>query len=164
MNKRIIITLATALLLCSCAQWLESKKDRLDRIAGEHWEKWKSEGKDTTMCIIDFAEIVPMEWDTMVYIYYLHSCEDKEAINYMKNQYWKALEKEKGCSEESLHFWKDGKVVYEIPLMMDTDNEKGVYFATRKRVFKKARNNAKLQLKKNTKYFPIRELDNIIIK
>ena len=44
MNKRIIITLATALLLCSCAQWLESKKDRLDRIAGEHWEKWKSEG------------------------------------------------------------------------------------------------------------------------
>ena len=164
MKKHLLFIIAAAMLICSCERLFESKKERLDRMVGAHWDKWKSEGKDTTMCFVDFTEVIPVEWDTMVYIYYLHSCEDKEAINYMKNQYWKALEKDKGSSEESLHFWKDGKVVYEMPLMMDTDNEKGVYFTTRKCVFKKARNNAKLQLNKNTKYFPIRELDNIIIK
>ena len=50
---------------------------------GIHWENWKSAGKDTANCVVDFVEVVPVEWDTMVYVDYNTSCEDRNLIEYM---------------------------------------------------------------------------------
>jgi hypothetical protein len=102
------------MLLCGCNRLFESEKERQDRMMGIHWENWKSAGKDTTNCVVDFAELVPVEWDTMVYVDYNTSCEDRNLIEYMNCRYWIGHEKSKGCPEEAIYFWKGGKLVYKI--------------------------------------------------
>ena len=70
MRTKLMFLLTCTLLLCSCESLFESNKEKLDKLVAAHWEKWKAEGKDITMCIVDFAEIMPFEWDTMVYVKY----------------------------------------------------------------------------------------------
>ena len=69
-KKGLLFAVSAILLLCSCERLFESRKEKLDRLVGAHWEAWKAEGKDTTMCFVDFAKVVPIEWDTMVFVYY----------------------------------------------------------------------------------------------
>ena len=70
MKKVFLLAISAMLLFCSCEYLFGSRKDKLDRLVGAHWDAWKAEGKDTTMCFIDFAKVVPIEWDTMVFVYY----------------------------------------------------------------------------------------------
>lgn len=148
----------TQTLLCSCESLFESNKEKLDRSVTAHWEKWKAEGKDTTMCIVDFAEIMPFEWDTMVYAWYYHDNDTKGFEEYMNNQYWVENEKCRGNSEEKIHFWENGRLAYVLDLNMASDKEKGVIFCTDNNFIKRGRNDAKFHVKKNGKYYIIRDM------
>ena len=89
-KKGLLFAVSAILLLCSCERLFESRKERLDRLVGAHWEAWKADGKDTTMCFVDFAKVVPTEWDTMVYVCYDRFLDYKndDVINYMNYRYW----------------------------------------------------------------------------
>ena len=158
MKKNLMFIIAAAMLICSCERLFESKKERLDRMVGAHWDKWKSEGKDTTMCFVDFTEVIPVEWDTMVYIdFHPRYDKEKDFVSYMNDRYLVINEKAKGYPIERLHFWKDSKLVYEISLLMASDDEKGVLFDTRSNFIVRPRNDAKFRLKKVGKYYKIRD-------
>ena len=149
--------LACTLLLCSCESLFESNKDKLDKLVAAHWEEWKAEGKDITMCIVDFAEIMPFEWDTMVYVKYNRYSKKKDDVKeYMNNQYWNVREKK--YEEEGIHFWKDGKLVHEVSLFMASDDEKGVIFCTYKHLIKIGRNDAKFQMQKDSRFSALRDM------
>ena len=112
------------------------------------------------MCFIDFAKVVPIEWDTMVFVYYdwYYNYDKEEILNYMNNRYWPEKEKYRGYPEESLHFWKNGKLVYRISLWLDSDNEKGVRVYSKNDFIVRDRNNAKLHLEKDGRFYIIRDL------
>ena len=150
MKKVLLFTLSALLLLCSCERLFESRKHKLDRLVGAHWDTWKVEGKDTTMCIVDIANVVPIEWDTVVYVLYDKFLDYKndDVINYMNNCYWPQKEKYRGREEESLHFWKNGKLVYKISLWIDPENEKGVCVYARNNFLVRDRSNARFHLEK----------------
>ena len=160
MKKVFLLAISAMLLFCSCEYLFGSRKDKLDRLVGAHWDAWKAEGKDTTMCFIDFAKVVPIEWDTMVFVYYnwYYNYDKEEILNYMKNRYWPELKKTKGGYTEGLHFWKNGKLVYRISLWLDSDNEKGVRVCARNDFLVRDRNNAKLHLEKDGRFYIIRDL------
>ena len=156
-KTKLMFLLACTLLLCSCESLFESNKEKLDKLVAAHWEKWKAEGKDTTMCIVDFAEIMPFEWDTMVYLdYHSYSREEDDVKEYMNNQYWNVREKK--YEEEGIHFWKDGKLVHEVSLFMASDDEKGVIFCTCKYLIKRGRNDAKFQMQKDSRFSALRDM------
>ena len=158
MKKVFLLAISAMLLFCSCEYLFGSRKDKLDRLVGAHWDAWKAEGKDTTMCFIDFAKVVPIEWDTMVYVNY-YGVRDSEIIkDYMNNRYWPELKKTKGGYTEGLHFWKNGKLVYRISLWLDSDNEKGVRVYSKNDFIVRDRNNAKLHLEKDGRFYIIRDL------
>lgn len=158
MKKYLLFVFSTAMLLCSCEHLFESEKERLDRMVGAHWDKWKSEGKDTTMCFVDFTEIIPVEWDTMVYIdFHPRYDKEKDFVSYMNDRYLVINEKAKGYPIERLHFWKDSKLVYEISLLMASDDERGVLFNTRSKFIVRPSSDAKFRLKKVGKYYKIRD-------
>lgn len=158
MKKYLLFVFSTAMLLCSCEHLFESEKERLDRMVGAHWDKWKSEGKDTTMCFVDFTEVIPVEWDTMVYIdFHPRYDKEKDFVSYMNDRYLVINEKAKGYPIERLHFWKDSKLVYEISLLMASDDERGVLFNTRSKFIVRPSSDAKFRLKKVGKYYKIRD-------
>lgn len=158
MKKGLVFVFASMMLLCGCNRLFESEKERLDRMMGIHWENWKSAGKDTTNCVVDFAEVVPVEWDTMVYVNYHASCEDRNLAEYISHRYWIENEESRGCPKEAIHFWKDGKLVYEISLLMASDDEKGVYFCTRKDMIVRAYNDAKFHIVRKYEFYIIRDM------
>ena len=160
MKKVFLLAISAMLLFCSCEYLFGSRKDKLDRLVGAHWDAWKAEGKDTTMCFIDFAKVVPIEWDTMVFVNYdwYYNYDKEEILNYMNNRYWPEKEKYRGYPEESLHFWKNGKLVYRISLWLDSDNEKGVRVYSKNDFIVRDRNNAKLHLEKDGRFYIIRDL------
>ena len=102
-TKLMFLRACTLLLLCCCESFFESNKEKLDKLVAVHWEKWKAEGKDTTMCIVDFAEMIPLEWDTMVYVWYFRSNDEKGLYEYMNDKYWVENEKCRGNHEEKIH-------------------------------------------------------------
>lgn len=158
MKKNLMFIIAAAMLICSCERLFESKKERLDRMVGAHWDKWKSEGKDTTMCFVDFTEVIPVEWDTMVYLdFHPRYDKEKDFVSYMNDRYLVINEKAKGYPIERLHFWKDSKLVYEISLLMASDDERGVLFNTRSKFIVRPSSDAKFRLKKVGKYYKIRD-------
>jgi hypothetical protein len=158
MKKVLLFAVSALLLFCSCERLFESPKDKLDRLVSAHWDAWKAEGKDTTMCFIDFAKVVPIEWDTMVFVNYYGGRDSEIIKDYMNNRYWPEKEKYRGYPEESLHFWRNGKVVYEISLWLDSDNEKGVRVYSKNDFIVRDRNNAKLHLEKDGRFYIIRDL------
>ncbi len=157
-TKLMFLLACTLLLLCCCESFFESNKEKLDKLVAVHWEKWKAEGKDTTMCIVDFAEMIPLEWDTMVYVWYFRSNDEKGLYEYMNDKYWVENEKCRGNHEEKIHFWKNGRLVYVIDLNMASDKEKGVIFCTDNSFIKRERNDAKFHVNKNDKFYIIRDM------
>ena len=161
--KRILLLVFSALmLLCSCEHLFESRKEKLDRLVATHWDSWRSEGEDTTKCIIDFSEIMPFEWDTIVYADYYGSrdYDSKELKSYMNERYWKERERAKGSPGEHLHFWKDGKLVYDVYLLIASDDEKGVLFSTKRKFIVRTRNNAKFYVEKERQFYLVYEIRN----
>jgi hypothetical protein len=158
MKKVLLFALSALTLFCSCERLFESPKDKLDRLLSAHWDAWKAEGKDTTKCFVDIAKIVPIEWDTMVYVRYSQAKNSEIITDYINNRYWRECEKARGSSTEGLHFWKNGKLVYRISLWLDSDNEKGVRVYSKNDFIVRDRNNAKLHLEKDGRFYIIRDL------
>ena len=124
MKKGLLFAVSAILLLCSCERLFESRKERLDRLVGAHWEAWKTDGKDTTMCFVDIAKVVPIEWDTIVYVRYgrFLKYKNNDVINYMNNRYWPENErmKEELSRLRSLLDQKEGQ---EITVPSDNETE-----------------------------------------
>ena len=163
-KKGLLFTVSAILLLCSCERLFESRKERLDRLVGAHWEAWKAEGKDTTMCFVDIAKVVPIEWDTIVYVRYDRFLDYKndDVINYMNNRYWQEKEKYRGYEEESLHFWKNGRVVYEISLWLDSENERGVCVYDKNDFLVRDRKDAKFHMEKVDQFYILRDSSKMV--
>ena len=130
-----------------------TEKDKLDSAAESRWQEWKNSHRDTTKCIMDFANYIPVEWDTLVYFNHYKPFtkqEDAELVKYAKShniQY----------GSEGLHFLKDREIVHCINLEMASEKEKGVFFGTRKNIIKRTRNNAKFHLEKKNSFFILRD-------
>lgn len=77
----------------------------------------------------------------------------------MNDRYWVENEDGRGYPEESLHFWKDGKLVYEIPLLITSDDEKGVMFCTERRFIERARDNAEFYVEKDGRFYLVYEIE-----
>ena len=164
MKKGLLFAVSTILLLCSCERLFESRKERLDRLVGAHWEAWKAEGKDTTMCFVDIAKVVPIEWDTMVYVCYEYFFDYKndDVINYMNNRYWPENERMKEYPEESLHFWKNGRLVYKISLWLDSENERGVCVYDKNDFLVRDRKDAKFHMEKVDQFYILRDSSKMV--
>ena len=158
MNKRLLFTVLALLLFCSCERLFESPKDEFDSLVSAHWDAWKAEGKDTTMCIVDIANVVPIEWDTMVYVLYSGSKDSEIIKDYVKNRYWPECEKARGSSTEGLHFWKNGKLVYKISLWYDGDDGSCACVYVKNDFIVRDRGNAKLRLERDGRYYILRDL------
>ena len=163
-KKGLLFAVSAILLLCSCERLFESRKERLDRLVGAHWEAWKAEGKDTTMCFVDIAKVVPIEWDTIVYVRYdrFLNYKNDDVINYMNNRYWQEKEKYRGYEEESLHFWKNGRVVYEISLWLDSENERGVCVYDKNDFLVRDRKDAKFHMEKVDQFYILRDSSKMV--
>ena len=164
MKKGLLFTVSAILLFCSCEQLFESRKERLDRLVGAHWEAWKADGKDTTMCIVDIAKVVPKEWDTIVYVRYGRFLKYKndDVINYMNNRYWPENERMKEYPEESLHFWKNGRLVYKISLWLDSENERGVCVYDKNDFLVRDRKDAKFHMEKVEQFYILRDSSKMV--
>ena len=158
MKKVFLFAVSALLLFCSCERLFESPKDKLDRLVSAHWDAWKAEGKDTTMCIVDIAKVVPIEWDTMVYVLYSGSKDSEIIKDYVKNRYWPECEKARGSSTEGLHFWKYGKLVYKISLWYDGDDGNCACVYVKNDFIVRDRSNAKLRLERDGRYYILRDL------
>ena len=158
MKKVLLFALSALLLFCSCERLFESPKDKLDRLVSAHWDACKAEGKDTTMCIVDIAKVVPIEWDTMVYVLYSGSKDSEIIKDYVKNRYWPECEKARGSSTEGLHFWKNGKLVYKISLWYDGDDGNCACVYVKNDFIVRDRSNAKLRLERDGRYYILRDL------
>ena len=164
MKKGLMFAVSAMLLLCSCERLFESRKERLDRLVGAHWEAWKADGKDTTMCFVDIAKVVPIEWDTIVYVRYDRFLDYKndDVINYMNNRYWPENERMKEYPEESLHFWKNGRLVYKISLWLDSENERGVCVYDKNDFLVRDRKDAKFHMEKVDQFYILRDSSKMV--
>ena len=164
MKKGLLFAIPAILLLCSCEQLFESRKERLDRLVGAHWEAWKTDGKDTTMCFVDIAKVVPIEWDTIVYVRYGRFLKYKndDVINYMNNRYWPENERMKKYPEESLHFWKNGRLVYKISLWLDSENERGVCVYDKNDFLVRDRKDAKFHMEKVEQFYILSDSSKMV--
>ena len=164
MKKGLLFAVSAILLLCSCERLFESRKERLDRLVGAHWEAWKADGKDTTMCFVDIAKVVPIEWDTMVYVCYEYFFDYKndDVINYMNYRYWPENERMKEYPEESLHFWKNGRLVYKISLWLDSENERGVCVYDKNDFLVRDRKDAKFHMEKVDQFYILRDSSKMV--
>ena len=129
-------------------------KYRLDCAVQDCYDKWKKEGKDTTIFVVDFAEIAPFEWDTLCYFWYSSPADEntsKMLIEYAKEHNMK-------YDLEAIHLLKDGKIVYHIDLLMWSDEEKGSLFCTNKDMIKRSRNDAKFHVQKKKQFFIFRDM------
>ena len=164
MKKGLLFAISAILLLCSCERLFESRKERLDRLVGAHWEAWKTDGKDTTMCFVDIAKVVPIEWDTIVYVRYDRFLKYKndDVINYMNNRYWPENERMKEYPEESLHFWKNGRLVYKISLWLDSENERGVCVYDKNDFLVRDRKDAKFHMEKVDQFYILRDSSKMV--
>lgn len=135
-----------------------SKRDKLSEIVGAYWYDWKTEGKDTTNCVLDFENIMPFEWDSLMYFRYeLDAPRNGEELEeYVNTRYPEA---KKYYSVTRLHFLRRGKIIHDVNLYMMSDDAIGVYFCTRKSFIKRGRKDAKFRLVKDGRFYPLRVID-----
>lgn len=148
-----IFTNSIPIKATSFFDYLKPNKDKLDMAVEDYYSSWKASGKDSTECVVDFAEIVPFEWDTICYFWYNTSYEHypQELKDYAKEhniqRYW-----------ESLHFLKGKNVVFVVNLELNSEKERGVLFCTDKNIIKRARGDAKFHVRKLDCFYIIRDM------
>ena len=134
-----------------------TKKDRLDSVVGKHWNDWTVTGKDSTKYVIDFAEIMPFEWDSLIYLNSSSNFNNNsDKLKKYINDY--DLIDLHEYVFEGLHFLKEGEIVYEIDLFMASDDENGVCFCTHKDIIKRSRNNAKFHIVKKGAFYVVLDM------
>lgn len=128
-------------------------KERMDRAILDYWDNYKNAGKDTTRCILDFTEIMPFEWDTLIYIdnHVLSDTQEESRLyDYVKKY-------NISYGFEGLLMLNAGKIVSLVDLKMDSDNEKGTLFCTKKNIIVRTRNDAKFHVQKKECFFVVRD-------
>ena len=130
-----------------------TEKDKFDKAVTAYYDRCVNEGKDTTKFVVDLAEIMPFEWDTLCYFRY--SSPADENISKMLIEY---VKEHNLSSFEAIHLLKDGKIVYNINLTLCSDDEKGSFFCTKKDMIKRARNDAKFHVQKKKQFYIFRDM------
>lgn len=151
MKKTILFSLIV-LVLFNCTTF-ETNKDKLDRIIETYLNDWKEKGKDSNTCIIDFNNIMPFEWDCLVYVYCIHEEKNQKIIDFFEK-----YEIDKTNCPEKLYFLNHNKIVHEVNLDMASDKEKGTFFCTRERFIERSKNDAKFYLVKKDEFLVIRDM------
>lgn len=128
-------------------------KERLDRTILDYWDNYKNAGKDTTHCILYFTEIMPFEWDTLIYIdnHVLYDIQKENKLYDYAKKY------NISYGFEGLLMLNAGKIVFLVDLKMDSDNEKGTLFCTKKNIIERTRNDAKFHVQKEGCFFVVRD-------
>ena len=146
-------------------------KERLDRTILDYWDNYKNAGKDTTHCILYFTEIMPFEWDTLIYIdnHVLYDIQKENKLyDIQKENKLYDIQKENKLYDyvkkynisygfEGLLMLNAGKIVFLVDLKMDSDNEKGTFFCTKKNIIERTRNDAKFHVQKEGCFFVVRD-------
>lgn len=130
-----------------------TEKDKLDKALADYYNNLKASGKDSTKFVIDFAEIVPFEWDTVCYFRYSTTYDHypQELKDYAKEH-----NIQRDC--ESLHFLKGKNVVYSVNLELYSEKERGVLFCTNKKIIKRARGDAKFYVRKLEQFYIVKDM------
>lgn len=137
-------------------------KERLDRTILDYWNNYKNAGKDTTHCILYFTEIMPFEWDTLIYIdnHVLYDIQKENKLYDIQKEYklYDYVKKYNiSYGFEGLLMLNAGKIVFLVDLKMDSDNEKGTFFCTKKNIIERTRNDAKFHVQKEGCFFVVRD-------
>ena len=137
-------------------------KERLDRTILDYWNNYKNAGKDTTLCILYFTEIMPFEWDTLIYIdnHVLYDIQKENKLYDIQkeNKLYDYVKKYNiSYGFEGLLMLNAGKIVFLVDLKMDSDNEKGTFFCTKKNIIERTRNDAKFHVQKEGCFFVVRD-------
>ena len=137
-------------------------KERLDRTILDYWDNYKNAGKDTTHCILYFTEIMPFEWDTLIYIdnHVLYDIQKENKLYDIQkeNKLYDYVKKYNiSYGFEGLLMLNAGKIVFLVDLKMDSDNEKGTFFCTKKNIIERTRNDAKFHVQKEGCFFVVRD-------
>ena len=137
-------------------------KERLDRTILDYWNNYKNAGKDTTHCILYFTEIMPFEWDTLIYIdnHVLYDIQKENKLYDIQkeNKLYDYVKKYNiSYGFEGLLMLNAGKIVFLVDLKMDSDNEKGTFFCTKKNIIERTRNDAKFHVQKEGCFFVVRD-------
>ena len=157
-----IVAIVAFVALNNKYHFFDSDKERLDRIVGTYWYDWKNAGKDTTNCILDFENIMPFEWDTLVYVDHVFTPVEpnKEFDEYIDTRYPEARVNDFILR---LHFLRKGKIVHDVNLYMVSDDAKGAYFRTHKYFIKRGRKDAKFHLVRDCNFFVIRDMTEELV-
>lgn len=148
----------TTIFFHSCT-FFETPKEKLDKEIEQVWDTWKRESEYTTRCILDFNKIIPIEWDTMVYLNYIHSNTEPYKKNEEIEKYMDmhGLQEKKRYNPKELHFLNNEKIVCIVDLFMVSDKAKGMYMCTDKNFIKRGKDDAKFHLVKEHTFFVIRD-------
>lgn len=140
--KKLLTFLIVCIFMIDC-----TNNNNFERIVSKEWTKCDGD----INCTIDFAVIMPFEWDTMYYYSGANSLED---IN--KDLGFEL--KEFADIEDRILFLKNNKVVYQKEWFNNPDEElKGVIFVTDLKTFKVDKSNAKFKLRKQGKAFYLKK-------
>ncbi|MDO5460793.1 MAG: hypothetical protein Q4F44_04040 [Bacteroidales bacterium] len=158
MKKLFLLFSLSLLLLCSCRFRFreyrhEYNHDDLTALLCDYWNSWKSSGKDTTLCIIDFAEVMPFDWDTLAY-YDCSGLEDTDEDDKFLARYGVRF-----TGFASYLFVKDSVKVERVPFVMASDESHGAYVLTKKRFVKLGRDDSKFHLERAGRYYVLRFID-----
>ena len=158
MKKFFLLFFLSLLLLSSCRFRFreyrhEYNRDDLTALLCDYWNSWKSSGKDTTQCIIDFAEVLPFDWDTLAY-YDFSGLRDTDEDDKFLARYGERVTGFASCL-----FVKDSVKVECVDFIMASDESHGAYVLTKKRFVKLGRDDSKFHLERAGRYYVLRFID-----
>jgi hypothetical protein len=141
--KRIFLMIGFCMLLIAC-----SDKNDIDNIISEKWEQCG----DKSNCIIDFANSMQFQWDTMYFFSGANSLEDiNKELGFSYTQ-WEDI-------GDRVIFLNKGKIVYHKDWFPTADEPvKGAVFITDLDKLKLTKSEAKFKISKKGKAFYLEKL------
>lgn len=140
--KKIILPLS---ILCS---FMLSCSNSVDYKISKEWNKCKEESN----CIIDFANVMNFEWDTMCYYSVANSLEDiNEDLGFKLNKY--------KYTGDRLIFLNKGRFVYQYEFSyLPSKSPEGVFILTDLDKFRVSKSDAKFKVEKVDKAYYLEKL------
>lgn len=154
-NMRNLFLLALSLVLFGNCSLFSYDKEELDIAVARWWNEWKAtHPNDSVYCVVDFAQIVPFVWDTLVYVDY----RVKEQNSIEAKRYGASYNPDTNFGLTEVHFLNKGKVVAVIEQLLASDSENGTLFCTNCDFIKRGRDEAKFHLLWVEPYFLVKNI------
>ena len=125
-----------------------SNKNDIDSIVSNEYEKCN----DNTTCVIDFAERMNFEWDTMCFYSVANSLEDIKKDLGFELSYYEDI-------GDRVIFLKNNKVVYHKSWFPNpSEPTEGIIFETNNNKIRVGKPNSKFKIRKEKKAFYLKKL------